>query len=66
MYSNVELLVQQLKNKFRSSRMEGELRPFYTIAELMDKLRRPLKELGVGVKDFMGPLNLMHEVCISE
>ena len=40
MYSNVELLVRQLKNKFRSSRMEGELRPFYTIAELMDKIRR--------------------------
>ena len=65
MYTNVELLVRQLRNKFRSSRREGEQRPFYTIAELMDKLRRPLKELGVGVKDFMGPLKLMHEVCIS-
>lgn len=65
-YINIELLIRQLRNKFRSSRREGEQKPFYTIAELMDKLRRPLKELGVGVKDFMGPLKLMHEVCVSE
>jgi len=37
-YVNIELLIRQLRNKFRSSRREGEQKPFYTIAELMDKL----------------------------
>ena len=62
-YYHVEQLVRQLRNKFRSSKREGEQRPFYTITELMDKLKRPLAELHVREKDFTAALKFLHEVC---
>lgn len=62
-YIQVEQIVRHLRLKFRSSRREGEQRPFYTISELMHKkLRRPLTEYGIMERDFVSALNFLHEV----
>lgn len=61
-YANIEQLIRRVRIKFRSSRREGEQRPFYTISELKDKLRRPLQELKVQDDDFTCALKFLHEV----
>ena len=64
-YFQVELLVRHLRAKFRSSRREGEQRPFYTVSELMHKkLKRPLNENGIQERDFTAALNFLHEVHV--
>ncbi len=61
-YTSVEQLIRRLRNKFRSSRREGEQRPFYTVSELRDKLQRHLQELRVRESDFVYALKFLHEV----
>ena len=64
-YVQVEQLVRHLRSKFRSSRREGEQRPFYTISELIHKkLRRLLTENGITDRDFAAALNFLHEVHV--
>ena len=63
MYVTVELIVRQLRGKFRSVRREGEQRPFYTMSELYHKkLRRALNDGGVTERDFAAALTFLHEV----
>ena len=62
-YAQVEHLIRQLRHKFRNSKREGEQRPFYTALELMEKLKKHLRELKIGEEVFMAALKFMHEVC---
>ncbi len=66
LYTTVEHLVRQLRSKFRTSRREGEQRPFYTITELKDKMRRPLQELQIRDSDFVCAIKFLHEVRQSK
>lgn len=61
-FAQVEQLIRNMRNRFRSSRREGEHRPLYTVSQLMDRLQRPLKELEIGEEDFKSALKLLHEV----
>lgn len=62
-YVQVEMIVRHLRGRFRSSRREGEQRPFYTVSELFHKkLRKPLTENGISERDFVTALNFLHEV----
>ena len=66
-YHQVEMMVRALREKFRNSRREGEQRPFYTVSELIDKkLKRPLSESGIELREFEAALNFLHEVCVCE
>lgn len=62
-FLQVESLIRQLRGRFRSSRREGEQRPFYTMSELMyKKLKHPLKQMSLQEKDFFKALSFLHEV----
>ena len=62
-YIHIEAIVRHLRDKFRSSRREGEQRPFYTISELVyKKLKRPLSEYKIEERDFTAALYFLHEV----
>ena len=62
-YTQIESLVRQLRTHLRSLRTDGEQKPFYTLSELKDRLRRPLKQLSVTGMDFYAALRLLDEVC---
>ena len=62
-FVQVEQILRQLRTKFRSSRREGEQRPFYTVSELLHKkLKRPLQEVGIKESEFSKALSFLHEV----
>lgn len=64
-YHQVEMIIRQLREKFRTPRREGEQRPFYTMLELVyKKLKRPLSENGIEERDFAAALDFFHEVCL--
>lgn len=64
-YYQVEMIVRQLREKFRTPRREGEQRPFYTMSELVyKKLKRPLSENGIEERDFAAALDFFHEVHV--
>lgn len=64
-YTQIESLVRQLRTHLRSLRNDGEQKPFYTLSELKECLRRPLKQLAVTGMDFYAALRLLHEVCMD-
>ena len=61
-YNQVVNLVKQLQGHLKSMKTEGEQKPFYTFAELQERLRRPLKQLNIPGKDFLAALRFLHEV----
>lgn len=64
-YHQVELIIRQLRERFRTPRREGEQRPFYTMSELVyKKLKRPLSENGIEERDFAAALDFFHEVWL--
>ena len=64
-YHQVETMVRQLRERFRTSRREGEQRPFYTLSELINKkLKRSLSEGGVEEREFVAALKFLYEVHV--
>ena len=61
-YCQVEYLMRQLRQRFHSSRREGEQKAFYSLTELQEKLRRQLSELRIDRTALVEGLKFLHEV----
>ena len=62
-YAQIESLIRQMRRRLQSLRNDGEQKPFYTVAELKERMRRPLKTMDVTGIDFHAALLYLHKVC---
>ena len=63
-YAQIATLIRQMRHRLQSVHGDGEQKSFYTLAELKERVRRPLKTLDVTGMDFHAALKYLHEVCV--
>lgn len=63
-YIHIINLIKQLQGHLKTVKTEGEQKPFYTFSELLERLRRPIKQLNITGEDFLAALRFLHKVEI--